>query len=92
MLTAQQIIEALSTQSFDYQECTAIITAIRSNKHLLAVKSTATFKVGDRVKWTSKKNPNGIGTINKVNIKTCSVISDELMQPWTVPSQMLTLL
>lgn len=92
MLTAQQIIEALSTQCFDYQDCTAIITAIKSNKNLLAVKSTSTFKIGDRVKWESKKNPAGIGTVTKTNFKTCSVLSDSDDITWTVPSQMLTLL
>lgn len=91
MLSAQEICKALETQSYTYEECSAIIKAIKSNKNLLAQESIKAFRVGDKVKWHSRKNPLGTGIIIKVNSKNCQVSRDSDGTIWTVPATILKL-
>jgi hypothetical protein len=109
MLTAQEIIKALQTQSFSYEDCSAIYVALTSNRliavdpqHLVntpnltftqknQLRQIVSLKVGNKVTWSSKKNPSGSGTVIKVNRKTCSVLSDSDNEVWTVPVSMLKL-
>ena len=109
MLTAQEIIKALETQNFTYEDCSALLVALTTNRLMPVnpqvlvntpnltftqknqLRQILSFKIGDKVSWSSKKNPSGSGTVIKVNRKTCNVLSDSDNEVWTVPVSMLKL-
>ena len=101
MLTTQEIIKALQTQSFSYEDCSALLVALASNRLIPVdipnltftqknqVRQILSFKIGDKVSWSSKNNALASGTVIKVNRKTYNVLSDLDNQVWTLPSSML---
>ncbi len=47
------------------------------------------WTVGDEVRWSGKKNPNGRGEITKVNRTKCLVKDENTGVIWTIPMSML---
>lgn len=87
MITKEQIIEALESQSFNYDDFKEIIRAIFKKK-FTAENKVASFKIGDKVKWIHKVNPTRTGVVTQLSAKKCIVMSDT-GNLWTIPSSML---
>ena len=65
-----------------------VVNAVRSRRDMLQIRAKAQFRVGDRVKFFSRRNQEDVeGTVHKINRKkiqvTCGIYT------WTVPPTML---
>ena len=72
----------------DADDIEHVVTAIRSRREMLSLRAKAQFRVGDRVKFFSRKNHEEIkGTVHKINRKRIVVSVGAFS--WTVPPTML---
>ena len=72
----------------DADDIEHVVTAIRSRREMLSLRAKAQFRVGDRVKFFSRKNHEEIeGTVHKINRKKIVVSVGAIS--WTVPPTML---
>ena len=72
----------------DADDIEHVVTAIRSRREMLSLRAKAQFRVGDRVKFFSRKNHEEIeGTVHKINRKRIVVSVGAIS--WTVPPTML---
>ena len=72
----------------DSDDIEHVINAVRSRRDMLSIKAKARFRIGDRVKFFSRRNQEEVmGTVNKINRKKIQVTVGAVT--WTVPPTML---
>ena len=72
----------------DADDIEHVVSAVRSRREMLSIKAKAQFRIGDRVKFFSRKNQEEIeGTVHKINRKKIQVSVGAIT--WTVPPTML---
>ena len=65
-----------------------IVSAIRTRREMLSLQAKAQFRIGDRVKFFSRRNQEDVvGTVHKINRKKIQVTVGAIT--WTVPPTML---
>ena len=72
----------------DADDIEHVVTAIRSRREMLSLRAKAQFRIGDRVKFFSRRNQEEVeGTVHKINRKKIVVSVGAIS--WTVPPTML---
>ena len=88
----REVLESAETDDDLLAVNDAVISYIRENRRIAAVKESLKYKKGDRVTWNTRKrgygNPVIEGTVMRVNQKTLSVDSDG-GKKWRVPYTMV---
>ena len=65
-----------------------VINAVRGRREMLSIRAKAKFRVGDRVKFFSRRSQEDVeGTVHKINRKKIVVSVGAIS--WTVPPTML---
>ena len=73
----------------DADDIEHVVNAIRSRREMLSLRAKAQFRVGDRVKFFSRRNQEDVvGTVSKINRKKIVVSVGAIS--WTVPPTMLS--
>ena len=72
----------------DADDIEHVVTAIRNRREMLSLRAKAQFRIGDRVKFFSRRNQEAVeGTVHKINRKKIVVSVGAIS--WTVPPTML---
>ena len=86
MNNVQQVISAIhSVQTND--ELNQIIEAVKLKRQYLSKQAVKSFRVGDKIQFTSRGGVPVGGTVHKVNIKY--VVCDTPVGRYKVPATML---
>ena len=68
MIDMNDIVDSI--MQMDSDDIGHVINAVRSRREMLSIKAKAQFRVGDRVKFFSRRNHEEIeGTVHKINRK-----------------------
>ena len=77
-----------SIMQMDSDDIEHVVNAVRSRREMLSIKAKAQFRIGDRVKFFSRRSQEEIeGTVHKINRKKIVVSVGAIS--WTVPPTML---
>ena len=77
-----------SIMQMDADDIEHVVNAVRSRREMLSIKAKAQFRIGDRVKFFSRRNQEEVeGTVHKINRKKIVVSVGAIS--WTVPPTML---
>ena len=77
-----------SIMQMDADDIEHVVNAVRSRREMLSIKAKAQFRIGDRVKFFSKRSQEEVeGTVHKINRKKIQVSVGAIT--WTVPPTML---
>ena len=77
-----------SIMQMDSDDIEHVGNAVRSRREMLSIKAKAQFRIGDRVKFFSRRSQEEIeGTVHKINRKKIVVSVGAIS--WTVPPTML---
>jgi dsDNA-specific endonuclease/ATPase MutS2 len=77
-----------SIMQMDSDDIEHVVNAVRSRREMLSIKAKAQFRIGDRVKFFSRRNQEEVeGTVLKINRKKIVVSVGAIS--WTVPPTML---
>ena len=80
------VVDAI--MQMDTDDIDHVVSAVRNRREMLSIKAKAQFRVGDRVKFFSRRNQEEVeGTIHKINRKKIQVSVGVIT--WTVPPTML---
>ena len=72
----------------DTDDIEHVVNAVRNRREMLSIRAKAQFRIGDRVKFFSRRNQEEVeGTVNKINRKKIQVTVGAIT--WTVPPTML---
>ena len=86
MIDINDIVDTI--MQMDTDDIEHVINAVRSRRDMLSIKAKAQFRLGDRVKFFSRRNQEEVvGTVNKINRKKIQVTVGAVT--WTVPPTML---
>ena len=86
MIDMNDIVDSI--MQMDSDDIGHVINAVRSRREMLSIKAKAQFRIGDRVKFFSRKRQENIeGTVHKINRKKIQVSVG--VYTWTVPPTML---
>jgi hypothetical protein len=86
MTDMNDVVDAI--MQMDTDDIEHVINAVRSRRDMLSIKAKSKFRLGDRVKFFSRKNHGEVeGTVNKINRKKIQVTVGAVT--WTVPPTML---
>ena len=86
MIDINEIVETIMQMEADDIE--HIISAVRNRREMLSIKAKAQFRIGDRVKFFSRRSQEEVeGTVDKINRKRIVVSVGAVS--WTVPPTML---
>ena len=86
MTNINDVIDTIMQMEADDLE--HIVTAITTRRDMLNLKAKAQFRIGDRVKFFSRRNQEEVvGTVMKINRKKIVVSVGAIS--WTVPPTML---
>ena len=86
MTNINDVIDTIMQMEADDLE--HIVTAITTRRDMLSLKAKAQFRIGDRVKFFSRRNQEEVvGTVMKINRKKIVVSVGAIS--WTVPPTML---
>ena len=85
----KELINVVDTiMQMDADDIEHVVTAIRSRREMLSIRAKAQFRIGDRVKFFSRRNQEEVeGTVHKINRKKIQVSVGAIT--WTVPPTML---
>jgi hypothetical protein len=87
-MSVKQINELILTSDLTDTDISSIIEAIKYVRSRNARLNIATFRVGDKVKFTSSRsNQTVTGTVRKVAIK--NIVVDTALGAYRVPANML---
>ena len=77
-----------SIMQMDSDDIEHVVNAVRNRREMLSIKAKAQFRIGDRVKFFSRRNQEEVeGTVLKINRKKIVVSVGAIS--WTVPPTML---
>ena len=86
MIDINDVVDAI--MQMDTDDIEHVINAVRSRRDMLSIKAKARFRIGDRVKFFSRRNQEDVvGTVHKINRKKIVVSVGAIS--WTVPPTML---
>ena len=86
MTNINDVIDTIMQMEADDLE--HIVTVITTRRDMLNLKAKAQFRIGDRVKFFSRRNQEEVeGTVHKINRKKIQVSVGAIT--WTVPPTML---
>ena len=86
MIDINEIVETIMQMEADDIE--HIVSAVRNRREMLSIKAKAQFRIGDRVKFFSRRSQEEVeGTVDKINRKRIVVSVGAVS--WTVPPTML---
>ena len=76
-------------QNSDRADLDQIIAAVKLRQTYLARQASRSFKVGDTVSFTGRRNAKVTGRVTKVNQKTVVVMDNNSSTQWKVTASML---
>jgi hypothetical protein len=86
----QQVNSAIMFGTWTDVELRSMADAIRFAQSSLRKRVKSSLFVGDKVRWSSSKNPRGAtGTVKKIAIKYVTVSKDNDGTLWKIPANML---
>jgi hypothetical protein len=86
MIDINDVVDAI--MQMDTDDIEHVINAVRSRRDMLSIKAKARFRIGDRVKFFSRRNQEDVvGTVHKINRK--KIVVSVGASSWTVPPTML---
>tara|TARA_R100001530_G_scaffold90953_2_gene63201 strand:+ start:343 stop:618 length:276 start_codon:yes stop_codon:yes gene_type:complete len=86
MIDINDIVDTI--MQMDTDDIEHVVSAVRSRRDMLQIRAKAQFRVGDRVKFFSRRNQEDVeGTVHKINRKKIQVSVGAVT--WTVPPTML---
>ena len=72
----------------DTDDIEHVVNAVRNRREMLSIRAKAQFRIGDRVKFFSRRSQEDVeGTVHKINRKKIVVSVGAIS--WTVPPTML---
>ena len=72
----------------DTDDIEHVVNAVHDRREMLSIRAKAQFRIGDRVKFFSRRNQEEVeGTVHKINRKKIQVSVGAIT--WTVPPTML---
>ena len=87
MIDINDVVDAI--MQMDTDDIEHVINAVRSRRDMLSIKAKARFRIGDRVKFFSRRNQEDVvGTVHKINRK--KIVVSVGVVSWTVPPTMLS--
>ena len=86
MIDMNDVVDAV--MQMDSDDIEHVISAVRSRRDMISIRAKAKFRIGDRVKFFSRRNQEEVeGTVHKINRKKIQVSVGAVT--WTVPPTML---
>ena len=86
MIDMNDVVDAV--MQMDSNDIEHVISAVRSRRDMISIRAKAQFRIGDRVKFFSRRNQEEVeGTVHKINRKKIQVSVGAIT--WTVPPTML---
>tara|TARA_Y100000310_G_scaffold18718_1_gene18344 strand:- start:76 stop:351 length:276 start_codon:yes stop_codon:yes gene_type:complete len=86
MIDMNDVVDAV--MQMDSNDIEHVISAVRSRRDMISIRAKAKFRIGDRVKFFSRRNQEEVeGTVHKINRKKIQVSVGAVT--WTVPPTML---
>ena len=87
MAMVKTVVDQISRMDID--ELNQAIKAIKLRQTYLARQASRSFKVGDTVSFTGRRNAKVTGRVTKVNQKTVVVMDNNSSTQWKVTASML---
>ena len=86
MTDINDIIDTI--MQMDADDIEHVVNAVRNRREMLSIRAKAQFRIGDRVKFFSRRKKVEVeGTVHKINRKKIQVSVGAIT--WTVPPTML---
>ena len=88
MAMVNTVVDQISRM--DREELNQAIEAIKLRQTYLARQASRSFKIGDTVSFTGRRNATVTGRVTKVKQKTVVVLDNNSSTQWKVTASMLT--